>query len=98
MRSRSDDGLTAIDQCRNLDAVVTRDGATGKLGITLVNLHGEDAISCRVRGLGAGGLREATLRTLNGAAVDSYNDVDQPDAVSISESSLSISATRGLCC
>ena len=73
-----------------LDAVVTRDRASGNIGVTLVNLHGEDAISCRVRGLGAGGLREATLRTLNGATAGAYNDVDQPDAVSISESALSV--------
>ena len=84
----TDDGGAASQ--RQLDTVVTRDGATGQLGITLVNLHGEEAISCRVRGLGAGGSREATLRTLNGAAVDAYNDVEQPDAVSINERTLSV--------
>ena len=73
-----------------LDAVVTRDPASGNLGITLVNLHGAAAISCRIRGLGAGGCSEGTLRTVNGDAVDAYNDVDQPDAVSISEHRLTI--------
>ncbi len=75
---------------RQLDSVVTRDPASGKLGVTLVNLYGEAAISCRVRGLTADGRREATLRTLNGASVDAYNDVDQPDAVSISERKLAL--------
>ena len=75
---------------RHLDAVVTRDPASGDVGVTLVNLHGEDAISCRIRGLGADGFSKARLRTVNGDAVDSYNDVDRPDAVSIVEKALSI--------
>ncbi|MCY3867043.1 MAG: alpha-N-arabinofuranosidase [Chloroflexi bacterium] len=74
----------------HLDTVVTRDSATGRVGITLVNLHGADAITCRIRGLDASNFSEATMRTVNGDAVDAYNDVDQPDAVSISESPLSI--------
>ncbi len=73
-----------------LDAVATRDSTTGQVGITLVNLHGEDAISCRVRGLDADRYSGATLRTVNGNAVDAYNDVDQPDAVSIAEGQLQI--------
>ena len=94
LRTPSFEAQTAADDSRSvpqLDAVVTRDRASGDLGITLVNLHGEDAITCRIRGLGADGFREATLRTLNGDSVDAYNDVDQPQAVSISESRLSIS-------
>ena len=84
----SDDG--ASTSVRQLDAVATRDSACGDVGITLVNLHGEDFIECRIRGLGAGEFAGATMRTLNGDAVDSYNDVDQPDAVSISERRLRI--------
>lgn len=45
----------------HLDAVATRDTATGQVGITLVNLHGEDAISCRVRGLDAVTISEIEL-------------------------------------
>ena len=85
-----DSGDGASTCLPRLDAVVTRDPATGKIGISLVNLHGEDAISCRVRGLGAGGFMGATLRTLNGASVESYNGVDCPDAVSISERRLAV--------
>ena len=74
----------------HVDAVVTRDTATGNVGITLVNLHGADAITCRIRGLGASVTNSATVRTLNGDAVDSYNDVDQPDAVSIRTAELTL--------
>ena len=79
---------TAEGACQSLahvDAVVTRDSATGAIGITLVNLHGEDKITCRIRGLGAGAFGSATVRTVSGDAVDSYNDIDRPDNVSISE-------------
>ncbi len=71
-----------------LDAVVTRDSATGAIGVTLVNLHGEDAIPCRIRGFGASAYGGATVRTVNGKSVDAYNDIDQADAVSISTSQL----------
>jgi len=74
----------------HLDAVATRDKASGNLGITLVNLHGQEAITCRVRGLGGAEFGGATLRTVNGDTADAYNDVDRPDAVSISESRLTI--------
>lgn len=93
LRTPSFDVASDVDVTKSvphLDAVVTRDPASGNLGIALVNLHGEDAIKCRIRGLGAGGFGEATLRTLNGDAVDACNDVDHPDAVSISESQLSV--------
>ena len=78
----------------HLDAVATRDTATGQVGITLVNLHSEDAISCRVRGLDPDRYCGATARTVNGNAVDAYNDVDRPDEVSISKCRLSIDATK----
>ena len=84
----SDDG--ASKSVRHLDAVATRAAASGDIGVTLVNLHGEDAIQCRIRGLGANAFAGATIRTLNGDAVDAYNDVDQPDAVSITEKRLKI--------
>ena len=84
----SDDG--ASKSVRQLDAVVTRDASSGDIGVTLVNLHGQDAIQCRIRGLGARKFAGATMRTLNGDAVDSYNDVNQPDAVSISERRLTV--------
>ncbi|MCY4538107.1 MAG: alpha-N-arabinofuranosidase [Chloroflexi bacterium] len=80
----------ASQSVRQLDAVVTRDPATGKVGISLVNLHGEDAITCRIRGLDASGPGHATVRTVNGASVDAFNDVDQPEAVAIEEKSLDI--------
>ncbi len=84
----SDDGTST--SVRHLDAIATRDSATGRVGITLVNLHGADAIACRIRGLDASKFSQATMRTVNGAAVDAYNDVDQPDAVSISERRLTV--------
>ena len=80
----SDDGIST--SVRQLDAVATRDAASGDVGVTLVNLHGSEAITCRIRGLGAGGYGAVTMRTVNGEAVDSYNDVDRPDAVAVSES------------
>ncbi len=82
-----DGGSTRV---QHLDAVVTQDPATGNVGISLVNLHGVDAVTCRIRGLRAGGAGSATLRTVNGHAVDAYNDVDRPDAVSISTGQLDI--------
>ena len=84
----SDDGTST--SVRHLDAVVTRDAASGDVGVTLVNLHGEDAIQCRIRGLDASAFADATMRILNGDATDSYNDVDQPDEVSISERRLTV--------
>ncbi len=75
---------------RQLDAVVTRDPASGNLGITLVNLHGENSIQCRIRGLGLRDFKGASARTVNGSSVDAYNDVDRPDAVSISTRDLPI--------
>ena len=84
----SDDGTST--SVRHLDAVVTRDAASGDVGITLVNLHGAEAITCRIRGFSAGKFKGATARTVNGDAVDSYNDVDQPDSVSISTAELTI--------
>ena len=83
----SDGAVKAVPQ---LDAVVTRDPSSGAFGIVLVNLHGADAISCNIRGLtGRGGAR-ATARTLTADSVDAYNDVDQPDAVSISTRQVTI--------
>ncbi|MCY3797792.1 MAG: alpha-N-arabinofuranosidase [Chloroflexi bacterium] len=82
-----EDSATSVPQ---LDAVATRDSATGRMGITLVNLHGADAITCRIRGLGASAFADATTRTVNGDAVDSYNDVDQPEAVSIFTAELTL--------
>ncbi len=82
----SSDGQASSVPC--LDAVVTRDSATSAIGVTLVNLHGEDAIPCRIRGFGASAYVRATLRTVNGQSVDAYNDIDQADAVSISTSQL----------
>ena len=84
----ADDG--SCKAVRHLDAVVTRDPATGKVGISLVNLHGENAIECRIRGLGFTAYSGATLRTVNGASVDAYNDVDCPDAVSITTRDISV--------
>ena len=73
-----------------LDAVVTRDAASGAIGISLINLHPAADLSCRIRGLAAGAARRATIRTMNGDSVAAYNDIDRPDAVAISERELSI--------
>ena len=86
--------VDAATSVPHLDAVATRDSATGRVGITLVNLHGADAITCRIRGLDASKFSQATMRTVNGAAVDAYNDVDQPDAVAISETDLPVADMR----
>ncbi len=80
-------GSTSV---RHLDAVVTRDPTTGNVGISLVNLHGENSIECRIRGLGLAAFSGATARTVNGASADAYNDIDQPDAVAIVESQLEL--------
>ena len=80
-------GSTSV---RHLDAVVTRDPTTGNVGISLVNLHGENSIECRIRGLGSAEFSGATARTVNGASTDAYNDIDQPDAVAIVESRLEL--------
>lgn len=84
---------------RQLDAVVTRDPASGAVGITLVNLHAEAAIPCRIRGLcresgESGAFRQAIARTVQGDSVDAYNDIDQPDAVAIAERRLDIPDAR----
>jgi alpha-L-arabinofuranosidase len=81
---------SAAQSVPHLDAVVTRDPATGKAASTLVNLHGEGVISCRIRGLGAGSFAKATLRTVNGDTFEAYNDIDRPEAVSITESSWTV--------
>jgi len=93
LASPSFDVLADGGSCKSvqqLDAVVTRDPTTGNMGITLVNLHGENTIQCRIRGLGRRDLSGATIRTVNGASVDAFNDVDQPEAVSIEERTLVI--------
>ena len=84
----ADDGSTK--SLPHLDSVVTRDPATGQLGIILVNLHEEDATACRIRGLSLGDFSSATALTVNGSSVDAFNDVDRPDEVSITESQLAI--------
>ena len=73
-----------------LDAVVTRERATGRIGMTLVNLHGQDHVTCRIRGLQAGASNRVTARSVIGAAPDAYNDIDQPDAVRIVEKQLTV--------
>ena len=83
------DAGDALKSMPRLDAVVTRDAASGAIGIIMVNLHGAEATTCRVRGLGSGAV-QATLRRLTGDSADAYNDIDQPDSVSISESQLSL--------
>ncbi len=75
---------------RQMDAVVTRDPASGALGIILVNLHGTDAITCRIRGLAPGDGAPPIMRTLAGPSVDAFNDVDRPDAVVIETCRLSV--------
>ncbi len=80
-------GSTSV---RHLDAVVTRDPTTGNVGISLVNLHGENSIECRIRGLGSAEFSGATARAVNGASADAYNDIDQPDTVAIVESRLEL--------
>ena len=74
----------------HLDAVVTRDPGTGAYGIVLVNLHGDSAITCNIRGLTGDVKTAVTARTLTADSVDAYNDIDQPDAVSISTRHLTI--------
>ena len=73
-----------------VDAVVTRDEATGAYGITLVNLHGRESAACRIRGLAGTGATQATLRTVTGESADAYNGVDCPDAVSIASRELQV--------
>ncbi len=75
---------------RHLDAVVTRDPASGDVGITLVNLHGEESATCRIRGLKGGASNRVTARSVVGASTDAYNDIDQPDAVKIVERQLDV--------
>ena len=74
----------------HLDAVVTRDPGTRAYGIVLVNLHGDSAITCKIRGLTGDVKTAVTARTLTADSVDAYNDIDQPDAVSISTRHLTI--------
>ena len=79
----ADDG--ASKSVQQLDAVVTRNPLTGDYGIVLVNLHGEEAITCNIRGLTGSSSNSVKLRTLAGDSVDAYNDIDRPDAVAIEE-------------
>ena len=74
----------------HVDAVVTRDGASGNIGISLVNLHPSEALDCRIRGLlgDVNGTTTLSARTLTGDSVEAYNDVDQPDAVRIKQREL----------
>ncbi len=83
----ADDG--ASKSVQQLDAVVTRNPLTGDYGIVLVNLHGEEAITCNIRGLTGSSSNSVKLRTLAGDTVDAYNDIDRPDAVAIEERQLS---------
>ena len=75
---------------RQLDAVVTRDPSSGAIGISLVNLHGEESTSCRIRGLKGGAPHRVTARSVIAASADAYNDIDQPDAVKIVERQLDV--------
>ena len=74
---------------RYLDTIVTRDPATNQLGIVLVNLHEEDTINCRIRGLEGHQSGQIQVQTLGADSVSTFNDIDHPHAVSIAESSLS---------
>lgn len=75
-------------EVRYLDAVVTRNPTTDQLGIVLINLHKEDAITCRIRGLEGLTSDTVQVRTLAGNSVDAFNDIDHPNAVDIQESQL----------
>ncbi len=83
--STDDTGKTV----QQLDAIVTRNPATGQLSIVLVNLHGKDSVRCQIRGLNAHEARSVHVRTLEGESVAAYNDIQQPDAVRIHEFILS---------
>ena len=78
-----------IKRVRHLDTIVTRDPATGQLGIVLVNLHPQDAIVCRIRGLEAGEPKNVQARTLTGDSVHACNDIARPDALRIENQQLS---------
>ena len=74
---------------QQLDAVVTRDATSNQLGIVLVNLHREDSILCRIRGLKAQRTDTLHVKTVHGESVNAFNDIDHPDAVSIQTRTLS---------
>jgi alpha-N-arabinofuranosidase len=83
----SNDGK--IKKVQQLDAIVTRDATGNQLSIVLVNLHGEDTISCRIRGLYGQGTETIQVKTLTGDSVNAFNDIAHPNAVSIQTSTLS---------
>ena len=73
---------------RYLDTIVTRDPTTNQLGVVLINLHEEDTINCRIRGLERHKSDQIQVHTLAGDSVSTFNDIDHPHAVSIEERSL----------
>ena len=75
-------------EVRCIDAVVTRNPLTDQLGIILVNLHKEDAIACKIRGLDGLTANTVQVRTLTGSSVDAFNDIEHPNDVAIQESRL----------
>lgn len=78
---QSDKGT--VKTVRQLDAIVTQDAQTDQFSIVLVNLHGEDTVTCQIRGLDGHASEQVKIQTLNGDSVTAYNDIDRPEDVKI---------------
>jgi alpha-L-arabinofuranosidase len=76
-------------QVKYLDAVVTRDDTGNQLSIILINLHWEESVVCRIRGLNGQGADTVQVKTVSGESVDAFNDIDHPNAVNIQTKTLS---------
>lgn len=65
------------------DAVVTVDRASGKVSVSLTNLHPEEPLECTIWLPGRQLATDADMATVTGPDVSSFNDVDHPAAVGI---------------
>jgi alpha-L-arabinofuranosidase len=73
-----------------LDVVATRHSGSDRISISIVNRSPDETIPISLMIDRFGTMKHAVLYTLNGTSKDSYNDIDQPDAVRVTEEEIAV--------
>ena len=73
------------EQIPALDVLAVKDSASGGIRVSVINRHPDKAQTVTLNGINPDGKTCATLYTVNGADKNSFNDVDHPEDVKITE-------------